>query len=281
MSDAPSPHVSTSPFEPSVRLPREPDGPTLWFAFRGDRLLIRASKRGVELAGWEHLVELGASREAAHYLGRLGGAHCFTLELAAETLPDGLTFEGLRPLYGRLPEQVFALAGRAVQIVEWDRTHRYCGRCGEPTVNAEGERAKRCPRCDLLSFPRLSPAVIMRVTRADEILLARCRRFAGRMYSVLAGFVEPGEALEETVVREVREEAAIEVRNLRYFGSQPWPFPHSLMIGFTCDYAGGELRADPEELVDAGWFTRDRLPELPSRMSIARRLIDAWLADPH
>ncbi len=265
-------------FEPAVRHPSAPDSPSLWFAFRGGRLLVRQDEEATELAAWDHLAGLGAAREAAHYLGRLGQAHCFALDLhLEEDPPAGLAFESLRLLYGRLPEHLFSLAGRAVQIVEWDRTHRYCGRCGQPTVNAEAERAKVCPHCGLLSFPRLSPAVIMLVQRDDEILLARGRRFAGSFYSVLAGFVEPGESLEEAVAREVREETAVEVRDLRYFGSQPWPFPHSLMVGFTCTYAGGELRVDETELVEAGWFTRDNLPQLPSRMSIARKLVDAWL----
>jgi len=125
--------------------------------------------------------------------------------------------------------------------------------------------------------PRLSPAVIVRVTRGDEILLARARRFPGRLYSVLAGFVEPGESLEECVARELEEEVGIEVAEITYFASQPWPFPHSLMIGFTATWVSGDLRIEEAELLDAGWFTRDNLPDLPGRVSIARRLIDDWL----
>jgi NAD+ diphosphatase len=153
----------------------------------------------------------------------------------------------------------------------------HCGRCGSPTEHAPGERARRCPQCGHAAFPRLSPAVIVRVTRGDEILLARAVRFPGGVYSVLAGFVEPGESLEECVARELEEEVGIEVTDIAYFASQPWPFPHSLMIGFTATWVSGDLRIEEAELVDARWFTRDNLPDLPGRLSIARTLIDDWL----
>jgi NAD+ diphosphatase len=166
-----------------------------------------------------------------------------------------------------------------VQIVEWDRTHRFCSRCGEPTERMVNERARRCARCGLLAFPRLSPAVIVRVLRDDQILLGHNRAFPPGLYSVLAGFVEPGETLEETVEREIFEEVGIEVTDLRYFASQPWPYPNSLMLGFTARHAGGEIRVDQQELADARWFSRDNLPELPGKLSIARRLIDDWLGD--
>jgi NAD+ diphosphatase len=181
-------------------------------------------------------------------------------------------------LYGRLPDEQFSIAGRAVQILLWDQTHRFCGRCGQPTVHAPAERAKLCPRCGLLSFPRLSPAVIMLIRRGDELLLARNKAFADGFFSVLAGFVEPGESLEETVAREVREEVGLEVTDIGYFGSQPWPFPHSLMIGFTATYAGGEIRLQADEIAEAGWFhKRGDLPRLPGKLSIARRLIDSFI----
>jgi NAD+ diphosphatase len=141
----------------------------------------------------------------------------------------------------------------------------------------ETERARRCPRCGFMSFPRLSPAVIMRIDRDDRILLARNVSFAQGFFSVLAGFVEPGESLEEAVVREVHEEVGLELTDIRYFGSQPWPFPHQLMIGFTARYAGGEIQIEPTELAEAGWYGRDALPALPGKISISRRLIDAWI----
>jgi NAD+ diphosphatase len=252
----------------------------MWFAFSGDRLLVRHDGDRVELVDYADLARLGAAFDEGHYLGRLDDVDCYALDLdPALELPPDLTAEGLRGLYGRLPDDLYAVAGRAVQILTWDKTHRFCGRCGQPTVNAPADRAKLCPQCGLLSFPRLSPAVIMLIQRGDdEFLLARNRGFADGFYSVLAGFVEPGESLEEAVAREVREEVGVEIRDIRYFGSQPWPFPHQLMIGFTARYAGGELALQADEIVEAAWYSRrGDLPRLPGKLSIARRLIDAFV----
>jgi NAD+ diphosphatase len=234
------------------------------------------------LLSYSQLRDLGVDFEAGQYLGRLGDVDCYAVELdAAFEPPSDTALEGLRALYGRLSDDLYAVAGRAVQILLWDQTHRFCGRCGAATVNAPAERAKLCPRCGLLSFPRLSPAVIMLVQRGDELLLARNRAFADGFFSVLAGFVEPGESLEEAVAREVREEVGLEVRDIRYFGSQPWPFPNSLMIGFTAQYAGGEIQPQAEEIVEAAWYSRrGELPRLPGKLSIARRLIDWFLFEP-
>ena len=270
-------------FVPAVRPPERPSERAAWFVFHGDRLLVVPAETEATLPEWTELESLGASPSAAHYLGRLEDVDCFAVDIGPECgelqLPNGGCLEGLRALYGRLPDQLFSVAGRAAQILEWDRTHRFCGRCGAPTERMEDERARRCPECEHLAYPRLSPAVIMLVRRGDEILLARNAARGGTFWSVLAGFVEPGESLEEAVVREVREEVGIEIRDLRYFGSQPWPFPHQLMIGFTANYASGDICIDPAELVEARWFHRRRLPEqMPSRISIARRLIDAACA---
>jgi NAD+ diphosphatase len=189
-----------------------------------------------------------------------------------------MEFQGLRKLYGVLEEEVFWVAGRAFQIMDWDRTHQYCGKCGSPTRNKIDERAKVCPSCGTVSFPRMSPAIIVAVIRDHAILLAHAARFPGAMYSVLAGFVEPGESLEDCVRREVKEEAGVELKNIRYFGSQPWPFPNSLMIGYTAEYAAGEIMMDGKEITDAQWFTADRLPAIPDKISIARKLID-WFVE--
>ena len=159
----------------------------------------------------------------------------------------------------------------------WDRTHQYCGQCGSHTEAMPGERARHCPTCGLHYYPRISPAVIVLVTKGDAMLLTRGLHFPPGFYGVLAGFVEAGESLEEAVVREIHEEAGIEVANIRYFGSQPWPFPHQMMVGFTATWASGEIRVDPTELADAAWFTRETLPTIPPSFSIARRLIDAFL----
>jgi len=190
----------------------------------------------------------------------------------------------LRPLFGTVLDSDWALAGRAAQVLTWARDHRFCGRCGTPTESHASDRALQCPACGMQSFPRISPAVIMLVERetdtGPEVLLAWGRQFPGRFFSALAGFVEPGESLEQCVVREVREETGIEVADVRYFGSQPWPFPHSIMIGFTATYVSGEITIQEEEIVEAGWFGPNELPPVPrGGMSIAGWLIDAWLRD--
>jgi NAD+ diphosphatase len=253
-------------------------GAVWWFAFRGSELLVRAE--GPEAAmREEEWRELGLPASEPLHVGELRGGVCYAVGLAAEAEPPpGLEFHGLRRLWGRLDEEAWKLAGRAVQLVEWDRNHRFCGRCGAETVPQAGERSRTCPRCGLQHFPRLSPAVITLIEDGGRMLLARSPHFAQGVYSTIAGFVEPGESLEEAVAREIREEVGVEVRNVRYFGSQPWPFPNSLMIGFTAEYAGGELRIDPSEIEDARWFSPDDLPLLPSRLSIARALVDDFLA---
>jgi NAD+ diphosphatase len=169
------------------------------------------------------------------------------------------------------------MVGRATQIIEWATTHRFCGRCATPTERLAAERCMKCPACGFLGYPRIAPAVIVLVRRGPEALLARGARFPVPFYSTLAGFVEVGESLEETLVREVREEVGIEVTAPRYFGSQSWPFPHSLMVGFFAEWAAGDLRADGKEILDARWFRADDLPAIPPRLSIARLLIDAWI----
>jgi NAD+ diphosphatase len=258
---------------------REQSEPAWWFPFRGNQLLYYLEPSSVALPRLWDFAVLNLSVKGRHYLGRLNGAPCYAVELAEDIIPpQGMAFQGLRQVYERLDDDLFGVAGRALQIVEWDRTHRFCGRCGLPLHSREKERTKECPQCGLLHFPRLSPAVIVLVERGRKLLMARSPHFASGVYSVIAGFVEPGETLEECVEREVLEEVGIRLKDIRYFGSQPWPFPHSLMIGFTATYAGGEISINEEEIEDAGWFTADDLPGLPRKISIARRLIEWFLA---
>jgi NAD+ diphosphatase len=259
--------------------PAEKKGPAWWFAFQGSKLLVYQGSDAVSIPCLVDLSELGLTASSQHYLGRLDGRDCYAVEFAEGTaLPPGMSLEGLRQVYGRLDEDLFWVATRAVQIVDWGRTHLFCGRCGSPLRTKTTERAKECPTCGQLHFPRLAPAIIVLVERGHELLLARSRHFLPGMYSVLAGFVEPGESLEEAVVREVKEEVGVDVKNIKYFGSQPWPFPHSLMIGFTATYAGGEIRLDDTEIEDAGWYAADHLPQIPGKISIARKLID-WFVE--
>lgn len=213
--------------------------------------------------------------ERAIFLGTLDERPCWAVGVDDEPGTGAVPLMGL---WGQVDDITFTIAGRAVQLIEWERTHRFCGRCGTPTEEAAGERARRCPACGLLAFPRLAPAIITLIERDDgRALLARGRTFPIPMYSCLAGFVEPGETLEEAVHREVREEVGVEIDDVRYWASQPWPFPHSLMLGFNATWTGGDIVIDPTEIVDAQWFAADDLPAVPPGISIARRLIDDWL----
>ncbi len=221
------------------------------------------------------------------FLGLLDGARCWGVGVDSPAFgPAGAKDEDedgwvpLMALGARMTPDEWSAAGRAVQLVEWARTSRYCGRCGTATDMATGERAVRCPACGLLAYPRLAPAVIVLIRRGDEVLLARNGRFPGKMFSTVAGFVEPGETLEDAVHREVAEEVGVALGDVRYVASQPWPFPHSLMLGFEADWASGEIEVDGDEIVEAAWFGRDTLPPIPPPLSIARRLIDGWLLAP-
>ena len=255
--------------------------PALWFAYRGDELLVfEDGPVRVPLVCDPEELSLDVSFRLE--IGVLSGHDCWAVEVSEDDgPPEGMVFRNLRSFFYGVDEEFFRMAGRAKQFVGWHATHRFCGRCGGMTEPAPGELAKRCTRCGMMHFPRLSPAAIVLVRDGDRILLARSPGFPPGLYSVLAGFVEPGESIEEAVVREVREEAGIEVKNVRYFGSQPWPFPNSLMIGFTADYAGGELTPEPGEIEDAGWYGADELPEIPvrvpARVSIARAMIDDFV----
>jgi len=199
-------------------------------------------------------------------------------ELAENVVINTAEFIDLRSLYYHVSEVEWKLAGRAMQVIRWNRDHQYCSRCGSRMGESESELAKVCPDCSLVSYPRLSPAVIMSIVDGERILLARSAHFPEGMYAPLAGFVEPGETMEEAVVREINEEVGLTVTDITYLGNQPWPFPHSMMVAFTTRFAGGKLQIDNTEIEDAAWFTRTQLPpKLPSRMSISRRLINHFL----
>ena len=258
----------------------EPDSASLCFVFQQTLLLVGGATPGAQLPGHEHIAGIGVAPLRRLYLGTLGGRACYAFEYDADTpATQGMQWQGLRTLYNRLDDSLFALAGRALQYIDWDRTHQYCGRCGTPTQHRSGERARECATCALIVYPRIAPAVMCLIRRGHKILLARSQRFPPGMYSALAGFVEPGESLEQCLAREVLEETGVRIVNTRYFASQPWPFPHSLMIAFVADYAGGEITPAPDEIEDAQWFDIDALPKLPNRISIARRLIDGVVAE--
>ena len=265
-------------FLPAHQLPAVLPGTSLAFAFADAKILVGGTEEAPVIPTLDELAAAGVDG-ARHHLGDLQGLACVALTLAdTAEAPSGYRLAGLRALFFRIPEPLLALAARASQVVEWDRTHRYCGRCGTPTRERATERAKECPACAYIAYPRVSPAMMALVTRGRELLLARAARFTTGMYSALAGFVESGETIEDCIVREVREEVGVEVKNLRYFASQSWSFPHSLMIAYTAEYAGGEIRLDDEEIADARWFSVDAMPPVPPSVSIARRLIDVTAA---
>ena len=271
-------NVVSCPFIPGFVRPEMLEPKARWFAFRGGDLLVRGTDGPDELPLAGEPADLGLKTGSHHYLGRLGSHACLATALDPDAdLPLGFVLKDLRSLYGRIDEDLFAIAGRASQVITWDRTHRFCGQCATPTVPLETERARKCPACGLTAYPRISPCVIVLISRGSEVLLARGRNFPPGRYSTPAGFVEVGETLEETVVREVREEVGVEVENIRYFGSQPWPYPHQMMVGFTCNWKSGEIRVDPDEIADARWFTRSAMPQIPPPMSISRQLIDSYL----
>ncbi len=267
-------------FHPAIAPPAGPGNEAWWFLFHGDRLLVETPGEAAGIPCWPDPPGRGVRPVRTQFLGTLDGRPCFSGELTGSAAPEGTEFRPLRSLLGILPDELFSLASRAFQVMDWDRNHQYCGTCGMRTAPVEGERAKACTRCGIQYFPRVTPVVIVAVVRDRKILLAHSRRFPAVFYSVLAGFVEAGETFEECLLREVREETGIEVGNLRYFGSQPWPFPHSLMVGFTAEYAGGELVPEEKEIVQAGWFGAGEVPRLqiPRHGTIARDLIEWFLA---
>lgn len=264
-----------------------------WFVFQGDRLLVELGPlqaapddpRIQSRPSWARLPLrkrsmdpdlLGFKPVRILYVGCLDGTHCWAVEAPADApIPPATGWSGLRSLFSVLGDAEFAVAGRALQLIDWDRTHQFCGRCGGPTRAKSEERARVCPPCKLSVYPRIAPAVMALIRKGRQVLLGRSAHFPSGMYSALAGFVEPGETLEQCVAREVEEEVGLRVSNIRYFASQPWPFPHSLMIAFVCDWESGEIVPRDGEIEAAHWFDVLQLPTLPSRISISRRLIDS------
>ncbi|MFY8083275.1 MAG: NAD(+) diphosphatase [Rubrivivax sp.] len=260
-------------FEPAIDPPQPPTSLGWHFSFVQGQLLLPLQE-DLPMApstaeGWAERVE------ARHYLGRLDGLDCWALRLAQA--PTEWRAVPLRAAMMQMPAALSGVVGRAAQVLEWDRTHRFCGVCGTATELQPGERARRCPACGHSAYPRLSPAMMALVWRRDrgqpELLLARAPHFVAGMFSALAGFVEAGESLEDCVKREVAEEVGLQVKNLRYYGSQSWPFPNSLMLAFTAEWAAGEIAPQPGEIEEAHWYPLDALPRIPPRFSISGHLI--------
>lgn len=271
----------TTRFLPSLVLPPGYEGEITWFVFRGHDLIVREDGPGpfVEVPRLKRVSELGFEPLRTQVLGNWNGCPVCSAEVdPAAPLPPGYAAYSLRRLFGRMEQDSFDMAGTAYQIQYWDKTHQVCSACAGPLEVRAGSRCKQCVKCKIEYFPKVSPAMIVLVEDGDHLLMARHSRLPPGMYALIAGFLEPGETLEQCVAREVFEETGFEVDDIRYFGSQPWPFPHQIMVGFVARKCGGELRIDLEELEDAKFFHRDELPMLPPPISIARKIIDAWIA---
>lgn len=254
-----------------------------YFIICDDALLIREHATRLLIPNQVDLTLCKLELNTKNPFSRIGGCDCFAARIDAAnlpaSLPEGYSFVKLRQLFGLLTDTHYRLALRAAHIVGWRRNNQFCGRCGAEMSDLTSELAVRCTACGFTVYPRISPAIIVAVTNGNQILLARSSRFPPGRFSVIAGFLEPGETLEDCVRRELKEEVGIEVKDICYFGNQPWPFPDSQMIGFTAKYASGELTIDNDEIVAASWFSADKLPDIPPKDSIARQLIDNFVHD--
>lgn len=251
-------------------------GPALWLPFRDGEVLLPEGQTRLFRGESDAIAALGLA--APLYLGTLDGVPCLADDVPSESeLPQGWHPTSLRALFDQLDAEEYALAGYAAQVLYWRRTSGFCPVCGHATEERAGDWGRKCPHCGHVTYPHVSPAVLILIYDGPRLLLAHKPGWGPR-YSILAGFTEPGESLEDCVRRETREEVGLELTDLAYVGSQPWPYPHQLMVGFNARYAGGEIRVDAEELDDAKWFSVDALPDLPPAVSLSRQMIDAWIA---
>ena len=249
----------------------------LWFIFYKDKLLL--AKQGEKFAvpaGEEAPVGLCKSSSVMEVGTMDDGTPIKTFALNAPVIND-TAFEwiDLRKSFHPLPREHYLKAGKCRELIYWDSNTQYCGTCGTP-LRMHTPISKRCPQCGREIWPALSPAIIVLVHKGNEALLVHARNFKGDYYGLVAGFVETGETLEEAVHREVAEETGITITNLRYFGSQPWPYPNGLMVGFEADYVAGNIHLQKEELSHGAWFSKENLPAVPDKLSIARKMIDHW-----
>ena len=263
-------------FVPEITQPRETRDTDYLFVFKNREVLVNRHGKDLRIPKRRELGGIVDTLKLHYFIGTLGDDLCFAGGIEGDRVPDAFVFEPLRTVYLDSGELWRPAISTAVLVVDWDLNHRFCGRCGEKTVVSHNEWCRRCSSCGHSAFPRTSPAVIVAVLKKGKILLAHNRRFAQAIYSLIAGFVEPGEFLEDAVRREVMEEAGLLVRNIRYFGSQSWPFPDSLMVGFIAEYQSGTITLN-EELEDARWFDSGAMPEIPTHGSISRKIIDWYL----
>lgn len=258
-------------FEPA--LSPTVDSPPLWLIVICGKQILVSRKEADVLLPVSAVDKLDSIFQ--HRLGTINGEHLDALLLPTDQRisVDGWEWSNLRDLLGVIQDNAFQLAGKALQFANWHNTHKYCGQCGGVTVAADENRSRLCKPCDLHFYPRLSPCVIGLIYDGSRCLLARNVRHPAGKFSTIAGFIEPGETIEEAFAREVKEEVGVDIKNIRYAFSQPWPFPGQLMLGLYAEYAGGEIQVDNIEIVEAGWFDIDNLPQTPSESTISGLLI--------
>jgi NAD+ diphosphatase len=252
-----------------------------WFIFQNDQLLIAQENNEKKLLIKNHVEQLQQSLIRRFSLSIHNQRLIYSAELRPDiALPDNLIRVPFKQALEIIGMEWYSIATRAFSIINWDKNHHYCGRCGNQTEKVAHAFERVCSMCRLSFFPRISPSIIVRINRGDELLLARSPHFNPGVYALIAGFVEAGETLEQAVARETHEEIGIYLKEVRYVGSQPWPFPDSLMIAFTAEYASGELKINYDEIEDAGWYRYDRLPGRPSSsISIANQLINQFISE--
>ena len=259
----------------------EEDKTAIWLVFSKDQLLQYSDRPGYLQTTWQELTFAHAYQEQVVRVGYYQDQACYLIDMGNEqVVADNLDAVAMRAMLMQVDDVFFGIAARAWQVALFMRTHRFCGQCGSSMQQIDWEMAMHCSRCHHRCYPRISPCIIVAIKHQDKLLLAQGKAHQSRqMYSTLAGFVESGETLEEAVHREVFEEVGLKITNLRYFGSQPWPFPHSLMVGFLADYASGDIVADGVEILDAKWFKFDELPVIPPMLSIAGQLIQHTISE--
>lgn len=245
--------------------------------FNDNKLLVKIKEDMAAIPHLNELIDVELEYSKAIHFGILNGYDCYFAETFDNTLPKDYSFIELRQLGFVLGEETFLLSSRALHLLRWLKNNKYCSKCGTPVEIKQDENAVICPECGFVTYPRISPAIIVAVVKDGQLLLAHNSRFKNGMYSVIAGFVEPGETFEGCVEREVKEEVGIKIKNIKYFGSQPWPFPDSLMVGFTAEYAEGEIKVDENEIDAADWFKVEQIPKIPTSGSIARKLIEWFI----
>ena len=266
-------------FKPLVLFPAENNTSHIWFIFKNNKLLLKKLENNIlSYTKFSDIENFYNKLERKYPIGSLGNTTFFCGEITSSvSLPEDLIEIGLREAGSYLDEISYSMAGKAFQILDWDSKSNFCGRCGSKTKHKDNERAKVCPNCNLIDYPRTSPAIIVAVVKDGKLLLAHNARFNNNMYSLVAGFVDSNEILEDCVKREVFEEIGIKIKNIKYLNSQSWPFPNSLMVGFFAEYASGEINVDGIEIEHASWFDRDNLPTLPPKFTIARKIIDKYI----